>query len=137
MARAPWPPRATGQRVANCFISLSCWSVTASGLASVRESVWEHAATSDLRTLIDDASKVRRVNVRLVWTRFRAYTTLAQELSHDAEKALGLHALKTSLGYRVAYAEALGQGRTAAEVHDPAAKGEVLSLVQEIKRLIR
>lgn len=96
--------------------------------------VW---ATSDLRALIDDAAKVRRVHARLVWTRFRPYTTLAQELSHDAEKSIDLHALKTTLGYRVAYAEALGLGRTVAELDDAVAKTEVLALVQEIKRLVR
>ncbi len=95
--------------------------------------VW---ATSDLRTLIEDATKVRRVNARLIWTRFRAYTTLAQELSVDAENALGLVALKTTLGYRVAYAEALGQGRTAAEVHDSHAKEEVKALLSEVTRLL-
>jgi chromosome partitioning protein len=95
--------------------------------------VW---ATSDLRTLIDDAAKVRRVHARLIWTRFRAYTTLAQELSVEAEKALGLEAIKTTLGYRVAYAEALGQGRTAAEVHDSHAKEEVKALLIEVTRLL-
>lgn len=96
--------------------------------------VW---ATADLRTLIDDAAKVRPVDARLIWTRFRSYTNLAQELSHDAGKALGLSALKTTLGYRVAYAEALGQGRTAAEVQDPHAKEEVQALIGEIKRILK
>ena len=49
---------------------------------------------------------------------------------------LGLAALKTTLGYRVAYAEALGQGRTAAEVHDSHAKEEVKALLSEVKRLL-
>lgn len=95
--------------------------------------VW---ATSDLRALIDDAQKVRRVNARLIWTRFRHYTTLAQELSHEAEKALGLHALKSTLGYRVAYAEALGQGRTAAEVGDPHAREEIQALTAEVRKIL-
>ena len=95
--------------------------------------VW---ATSDLRALIDDATKVRRVNARLLWTRFRPYTALAQELSKEAEKAIGLHALKTTLGYRVAYTEALGEGRTAAETHDPQAKEEIHALVGEVKRIL-
>ena len=105
-------------------------------LVPIGASAAEVWATSDLRTLIDDAAKVRRVNARLIWTRFRAYTTLAQELSVEAEKALGLVALKTTLGYRVAYAEALGQGRTAAEAQDPQAKAEVKNLLGEVKRLL-
>lgn len=96
--------------------------------------VW---ATADLRTLLDDAAKVRRIHARLIWTRFRAHTTLAQELSAEAEKALKLSALTTTLGYRVAYAEALGDGRTAAEVHDPHAREEVHALVAEVRRLLR
>ena len=106
-------------------------------LVPIGASAAEIWATSDLRTLIDDAGKVRRVNARLIWTRFRAYTSLAQELAADAEKALGLSAIKTTLGYRVAYAEALGQGRTAAEVKDPHAKEEIRALLAEVKRILR
>lgn len=96
--------------------------------------VW---ATADLRALIDDAQKVRRVNARLIWTRFRAYTNLAQELSEQAEKAIGLHALKTTLGNRVAYPQALGEGRTAAEVGDAHAREEIQAVLREVTRLLR
>jgi len=87
--------------------------------------------------MIEEAQKEKKVEVRLLWTRFRAYTRLAQELAEESEKALKLTALNTTLGYRVAYAEALGQGLTAAELHDSNAKQELVSLIMEIKRILK
>lgn len=92
-------------------------------------------ATGDLKALLTEAEQHRKVKARLVWTRFRPHTNLAQTLSHEAGKALGLTALKSTLGYRVAYAEALGTGKTAAEVGDPVAKEEITGFVREVLRL--
>lgn len=94
-------------------------------------------ATADMVPLVQDVQEVRRVPVRIVWTRFRAYTRLAQELAAEAHKALGLSALRSALGYRVAYAEALGKGMTASELHDVNARAEVASLVAEVRRILR
>jgi chromosome partitioning protein len=124
------PPRLA--EMSRAIIALSDLCLVPVG-ASAAE-VW---ATSDLLTLIDDARKVRKVDARLVWTRFRSYTRIAQELSEEADKALKLPALKAVLGYRVAYAEALGQGRTAAEMGDPEARSEVVGLVAEVRRIMR
>jgi chromosome partitioning protein len=96
--------------------------------------VW---ATSDVLPLLDEARKLRPVEARLVWTRFRPYTRLAQELDTQAGKELGLKPLRSHMGFRVAYAEALGSGLTAAEVGDPAAREETQSLVAEIRRILR
>jgi chromosome partitioning protein len=94
-------------------------------------------ATSDLLELIEEAKKVKPVNARMVWTRYRAHTKLAQELSELATKELGLSALSTSLGLRVAYMEALGVGLTVAEMSEPSAKAEAKSLIEEIQKLLR
>ena len=124
------PPRLAEMSRAIIILSDLC-------LVPVTASAAEMWATSDLLTLLDDARKMRKVDARLLWTRFRAYTRIARELSEEAEKALELPAMKSTLGYRVAYAEALGLGYTAAEMSDPEARAEVVRLVVEIKHLTK
>lgn len=106
-------------------------------LIPVGASTAEIWATGDILTLIEEASKVRPVNARMVWTRYRPHTKLAQGLTELAKKELGLKALGTSLGMRVSYMEALGEGLTVAELADPSAKAEVKFLVNEVKQLLK
>ena len=106
-------------------------------LIPVGASTAEIWATGDILTLIEEASKVRPVNARMVWTRYRPHTKLAQGLTELAKKELGLKALGTSLGMRVSYMEALGEGLTVAELADPSAKAEVKLLVNEVKQLLK
>lgn len=96
--------------------------------------VW---ATADVLPLIEEAKKVRAVDVRLVWTRFRPHTRLAQDLETQAARELGLKPLRSHMGFRVAYAEALGEGLTGAETGDPMAREEVGQLIAEIQRILR
>jgi chromosome partitioning protein len=96
--------------------------------------VW---ATADVLPLIEEAKKLKPAIVRMVWTRFRPYTRLAQELEGQAGKELGLKPLRTHLGFRVSYAEALGTGLTAAEVGDAAAREETEALIAEIQRTLK
>jgi chromosome partitioning protein len=106
-------------------------------LVPVGASPAEIWATSQLCGMIAEVNKVRPVVACLVWTRFRAYTHIARKLSEAADAALSLPALKSTLGYRVAYAEALGRGLTAAELGDRDARLEIVGLVAEIRRIIR
>ncbi len=106
-------------------------------LVPVGASKAEIWATSDLLALVEEAKKVKPVNARMVWTRHRPHTKLAQELSELATKELGMAALSTSLGFRVAYMQALGEGLTVAELSEPSAKAEVKSLAEEIQTLLR
>ena len=106
-------------------------------LIPVGASAAEIWATGDILALIEEASKVRPVNARMVWTRYRTHTRLAQGLTELAKKELGLQALGTSLGMRVSYMEALGEGLTVAELADPSAKVEVKFLVNEVKQLLK
>lgn len=106
-------------------------------LIPVGASVAEIWATADVLDIIAEARKVRPVDARIVWTRFRPYTRLAQDLAEQVRTELGLPILKTTLGFRVAYAEALGDGRTVAELPDQHARDELHSLVGEIRRIIR
>ena len=106
-------------------------------LIPVGASAAEIWATSDLLALVEEAKQVKPVNARMVWTRYRPHTRLAQELSELATKELGLVAMSTALGMRVAYMEALGDGLTVAELYEPSAKAEVKSLNDEIQTLLR
>lgn len=106
-------------------------------LVPVGASVAELWATGDVVEIVRQAREVRPVDVRIVWTRFRGYTRLAQDLAAQAKPELGLPILKTALGLRVAYVEALGAGLTAAELSDPTARQELRELIAEIRRIIR
>jgi len=106
-------------------------------LVPVGASKAEIWATSDILELIEEAKQIKRINARMVWTRHRPHTRLAQELTELAAKELGLPALQSTLGMRVAYMEALGSGLTAAEMSEPNARAEVESLANEVKKLLR
>ena len=106
-------------------------------LIPVGASAAEIWATNDLLALIEEARKVKPINARMIWTRYRPHTRLAQELSEMAAKELGLAALDIKLGMRVAYMEALGEGLTVAELSEPSARAEVKFLSVEVQRLLR
>ena len=106
-------------------------------LIPVGASAAEIWATSDLLVLVEEAKKVKPVNARMVWTRYRPHTRLAQELSEMATKELGLKALGAKLGMRVAYMEALGEGLTVAELSEPSARAEAKFLAAEVQKLLR
>lgn len=106
-------------------------------LIPVGASAAEIWATGDILALIEEANKVRPVKARMLWTRYRPHTRLAQGLTGLASKELGLAALGTSLGMRVVYMEALGEGLTVAEMADPSARVEVNFLTNEVKKLLR
>jgi len=106
-------------------------------LIPVGASAAEIWATGDMVELVNEAKKVGKVDARMLWTRFRSYTRLAQELEAEASKVLKLPQLKAILGYRVAYAEALGLGLTAAEMQDANARQEVVGMVVEVKRILK
>jgi chromosome partitioning protein len=106
-------------------------------LVPVGASVAEIWASADLLAIIEQAKTVRGIDARMVWTRHRPFTNLAKELSAQATAELGLPILKTSLGLRVAYVEALGAGLTVAELADQNARTELGTLIDEIKGILR
>ncbi len=124
------PPRIAEMSRATLVLADLC-------LMPVGASVAEIWATSDVLTLIEQAKQVRPVDARMVWTRHRPFTNLAKELSAQAESELGLPILKTAMGMRVAYMEALGAGLTAAEVGDTLARMEIRFLVAEVIKILR
>lgn len=97
--------------------------------------VW---ATSDMLPIIEQAQEIKPdLLTRLVWTRYRGYTNAAKEISRAAGRELGLKALKSKVGYRVAYSDALARGLTVCETADKAAKTEIETLTREVRKLLR
>lgn len=95
-------------------------------------------ATADLVKTINEARGRRLdINAYIVWNRFREHTRSARELGEAAEKQLGLPALQSKLGYRVAYSEALARGLSIAEWIDRQAQDEFAALMDEIKLLLQ
>jgi chromosome partitioning protein len=95
-------------------------------------------ATSDLCKIIT-AAKTHKpdIDVRIIWNRYRVSTRSAGELSEAAHKELQLPELRSRLGYRVAYSEALARGMTALEWPDKQARIESKALGREIERITR
>lgn len=107
-------------------------------LIPVAASAGEIWAVNDVVALIHEASQVKKIDARLVWNRHRKNTKIAQEISEEAEKILGLAVMKSSLGLRVSYVEAMGLGMTVEELKsDHVARSEVLSLVEELKQILK
>jgi len=108
-------------------------------LVPISASAAELWATANLLLMIEEAREyrpARPVDARIVWTRFRAHTRLAQELREMVGAGITYESLESTLGYRVAYPDALGQGLTAAELTDAYARHEIVALVTEIKQVI-
>ncbi len=95
-------------------------------------------ATTDLLDTIEEAREHRTgLKARISWNRYRGYTRSAQELSEAVKQELKVPALKTRLGYRVAYSETLARGLAGDEWTDRATREEVQSLTGEVERILR
>lgn len=124
------PPRIAELTRATLVLSDLC-------LIPVGASTAEIWATGDILALIEEAKKVKPIDARMVWTRYRPHTKIAQQLSEQAKQELGLPAIGTTMGYRVAYTEALGEGLTVAEMTDPSAKAEGKFLAAEVQKILK
>ena len=95
-------------------------------------------ATTDLLDTIEEAQDERpELKSRIVWNKYRAYTKSAPELREAVKKELKAPALKNTMGYRVAYSEALARGLSGDEWTDSTAREEIRELVSEIERLVK
>ncbi|MCP4127374.1 MAG: ParA family protein [Gammaproteobacteria bacterium] len=94
-------------------------------------------ATTDLLETISEAKEKRpQLDYRILWTRYRGYTRSARELSTEVHQEIAAPEFKARLGFRVAYADALACGRSAAEWHDKPAKEETQALSRELIELL-
>jgi chromosome partitioning protein len=125
------PPRIAEITKASIVLSDLC-------LVPLGASAPEIWSTADLLETIEEAREVRAdIDTRIIWTRFRAVTNVANELSTEATKQLKLKALKSKIGFRVAYSEAIGRGLTVLEWRDRKAKDELINLGKELQRILK
>jgi len=98
------PPRVTEVTRAILMLAHLC-------LVPLGDSAPEIWAVRDLLGTVAEARQRKPdLDARLVWTRYRAQTREARDLSEAVQHELGLPELQTRLGFRVAYSEALGPG---------------------------
>lgn len=125
------PPRIA--EITKIILMLSDLCLIPLGASAVE--IW---ATADLLKTIDAAREIKSdIDTRIIWNRFRASTKSAQELSQAANDVLGIKELKTKLGYRVAYSEAMARGMTVLEWTDKTARDEMLALGKELEKILK
>ena len=124
------PPRIAEITKATLMISQLC-------LVPLGTSAAEIWATNDLVTIIE-AARVHKpeIDVRIIWNRFRTSTKSASQLSQVAHTELKLRELKSKLGLRVAYSEALARGMIATEWSDNKAREESKAFGKEIEDIL-
>jgi len=125
------PPRV--EEITRAIFMLSDLLLIPLGASAIE--VW---ATTDLLDTIEDAKKKHKgLITRIVWNRFRGYTKSAQEISKAVNTGLPVKSCKSTLGYRVAYSDAMSRGLTAAEWGSTAARLEIVALTAEIVKLLK
>jgi chromosome partitioning protein len=129
------PPRIAEITRATLILSDLC-------LIPLGTSAAEIWATSDLLKTIGEAKAAAKqvdktIDARIVWNRYRGATTAGKEMPEAVKAELGLKALHTKIGYRVAYSDALAQGMTVMEWSDKTAKDEMRDLCIDIGKIIK
>ena len=95
-------------------------------------------ATSDLiDTLTEDGAERRDLETRIIWNRYRRFTRSAKTLRRAVGRELPIKALRTTLGYRVSYSDALEAGLAVTEWSDRKARKEVEALAREVLSVLR
>jgi len=100
-----------------------------------RADIW---STFDTEELVKEEREVRpNFKVRLLLNRFRDFTNSAHEIAAEAKKELTIPIMKTTLGFRVAYPDALGDGLCVDELRDARATEEINLLTAETLKLLK
>jgi len=106
-------------------------------IVPVGASIADLWAAQDLLETVREAKREKRnIQVRLLWNKHRLFTKSARTMQKAVKAELDVPALKTTLGYRVAYSDALAEGLSVLEYRDRKAKAEVQNLVKEVRRLV-
>jgi chromosome partitioning protein len=104
-------------------------------MGTAKADLW---STFDFEEIVNLERKERPdLLVRLLLNKFRNATNSAHEVAAEAKKELTIPLMKTTLGYRVSYSDALGEGLCVDETRDTAAADEIRSLTKEVLRLLK
>lgn len=104
-------------------------------LVPVAASTVDLWSTQDLLAIREEAREYKDVDLRLVWNKARPYIASEAELATQARSELGVLSLRSTLGLRVVYSQALADGLSVLEAGSSKARAEVESLVREVKRI--
>jgi len=106
-------------------------------IVPVGTSIADLWAAQDLLETVKEARREKRnILVRLLWNKHRPFIKSARKMQKAVKAELDVPALKTTLGYRVAYSDALAEGLSVLEYRDRKAKAEIQNLVKEVRRLV-
>jgi len=100
-----------------------------------RADIWSTFDTEEL--VKEELAERPTLKVRLLLNRYRDFTNSAHEIAAEAKKELTIPLMKTKLGFRVAYADAMGLGLSVKELRDPRATAEIEQLTAETLRLLK
>ena len=104
-------------------------------LIPVAPSVAELWAVGDVLTILQSAKRLDRS--RIVWNRVRSQTRSAGEIQAEAKKEIPISAMRSQLGLRVAYTDAMGAGMGVTEYGEPVAREEMQALAREVSKFLR
>ena len=121
------------ERVTRYMMAISDLTIIPVGTA--KADLW---STYDIEEIVKAEQAERpELDVRLLFNKFRDVTTSAHEVLGEAKKEISIPIMKTKLGYRVAYSDALGEGLAADETRDRRAAEEIKALETETLRILR
>ena len=94
-------------------------------------------ATYDTEELVKELKANKRA--RLLLNRYRPFTNSSREVKKALKKEIGIDQLRTTLGFRTAYMDALGTGLGVQEsgMFDRKARKEMESLTREVLRILK
>jgi len=95
-------------------------------------------ATSDLIDTLTEAGEERGdLEARIIWNRYRRFTRSAKTLRRAVGREMPIEALRTTIGYRVSYSDALESGLAVTEWSDWRARKEVQALTREVLSVLK
>ena len=94
--------------------------------------VW---ATYDTEALVKELKATKKA--RLLLNRYRPFTNSSRAVKKALKKEIGIDMMRSTLGFRTAYGDALGEGYAVNEWKDRKARKEMESLEREVKRFFK
>ena len=121
------------ERVTRYMMAISDLTIIPVGTA--KADLW---STYDIEEIVKAEQTERPdLDVRLMLNKFRDVTKSAHEVLQEAKKEISIPLMKTKLGYRVAYSDALGEGLCVDELRDARAVEEIKALTKETLNILR